>query len=75
MSDTTFSSHGQTRQPVASAAACMIAMLGLGGALVSEWCRRSRSRWELALYSHQERGDLGFAAELDSEISKPFWRK
>jgi hypothetical protein len=32
-------------------------------------------RIELALYSHHERGDLGFAAELNAEIATPFWRK
>ena len=44
-------------------------------ALLREWHRRSRSRFELSNYSHHERADLGFAAELDAEISKPFWRK
>jgi len=44
-------------------------------ALVREWRRRSRSRWELASYTYDERRDLGFAAEVDDEIAKPFWRK
>jgi uncharacterized protein YjiS (DUF1127 family) len=42
---------------------------------VREWRRRSRSRRELALYSQEERSDLGFAADLDAEIAKPFWRQ
>jgi len=40
-----------------------------------EWRRRYRSRCELASYAYYERSDLGFAAELDAEIAKPFWRK
>ena len=44
-------------------------------ALVREWHRRSRSRWELSNYAYHERADLGFAAELDTELTKPFWRK
>ena len=44
-------------------------------ALVSEWRRRYRSRRELALYSHYERNDLSFAAEVDAEIQKSFWKK
>ncbi len=44
-------------------------------ALLREWHRRSRSRWELSTYSYHERADLGFAAELDAELTKPFWRK
>ena len=44
-------------------------------ALIREWRRRARSRLELASYSREERKDLGFAANLDAEIAKPFWRK
>jgi uncharacterized protein YjiS (DUF1127 family) len=44
-------------------------------ALIREWRRRYRSRWELASYSFDQRNDLGFAADLDTEIAKPFWRK
>jgi uncharacterized protein YjiS (DUF1127 family) len=43
--------------------------------IVREWRRRVRSRAELASYSFAERSDLGYAAELDGEIQKPFWRK
>jgi uncharacterized protein YjiS (DUF1127 family) len=42
--------------------------------VVSEWQRRHRSRRELAAYSYDQRNDLGFAAALDAEIAKPFWR-
>ena len=42
--------------------------------VLREWRQRYRSRLELASYSYNERGDLGFAAELDAEIEKPFWR-
>jgi uncharacterized protein YjiS (DUF1127 family) len=51
------------------------AMAASACALVREWRRRSRSRRELALYSPEERSDLGFAADLDAEIAKPFWTK
>ena len=44
-------------------------------ALIGEWRRRYRSRWELASYSFDQRNDLGFAVDLDTEIAKPFWRK
>ena len=44
-------------------------------ALLREWRRRSRSRWELSSYSYHERADLGFAPEFDAELTKPFWRK
>jgi uncharacterized protein YjiS (DUF1127 family) len=44
-------------------------------ALLREWRRRARSRWELSSYSYHERADLGFAAELDAELTKPFWKK
>lgn len=40
-----------------------------------EWWRRYQSRWELALLSFDERKDLGFSANIDAEVEKPFWRK
>ena len=40
-----------------------------------EWRQRYRSRRELAMYSYQERCDLSFFADVDVEISKPFWRQ
>jgi uncharacterized protein YjiS (DUF1127 family) len=44
-------------------------------ALVSEWWHRYRSRLELASYSHDQLKDLGFSADVDGEIAKPFWEK
>ena len=53
----------------------ILAMAKMAGAVVREWRRRYRSRRELALYSYHERNDLPFAADVDAEITKPFWRK
>lgn len=53
----------------------ILAALKIAVAALHEWRRRSRSRYELASYSYNERSDLGFAADLDAEIVKPFWRK
>jgi uncharacterized protein YjiS (DUF1127 family) len=44
-------------------------------ALVSEWWHRYRLRLELASYSHEQRKDLGFSADLDREVAKLFWKK
>ena len=52
--------------------AAAVAMFSL--AVIREWRRRARSRAEIAMYSHDDRADLGYAAELDGEIGKPFWR-
>jgi uncharacterized protein YjiS (DUF1127 family) len=49
--------------------------MGKAYALVREWWRRYRSRLELASYSHDQRKDLGFSADVDGEIAKPFWKK
>jgi uncharacterized protein YjiS (DUF1127 family) len=43
--------------------------------VLREWRRRHRSRLELASYSYHERNDLGFSADWDAEIQKPFWSK
>lgn len=43
--------------------------------VLREWRRRYRSRLELASYSYHERNDIGFSADWDAEIQKPFWRK
>ena len=56
-------------------ASCAGAMGTAAYALVSEWWRRYRSRLELASYSHEQRKDLGFSADVDSEIAKPFWKQ
>ena len=53
----------------------VLALLRRTTGFVREWHRRYRSRAELASYSWHERADLGFAAPLDAEIAKPFWRK
>jgi uncharacterized protein YjiS (DUF1127 family) len=48
--------------------------MGTSYALVREWWRRYRSRLELASYSHDQWKDLGFSADVDCEIAKPFWK-
>jgi len=45
-----------------------------GYVLVREWWHRYRSRLELASYSNDQRKDLGFSADVDGEIAKPFWK-
>jgi uncharacterized protein YjiS (DUF1127 family) len=49
--------------------------MGTSYALVREWWHRYRSRLELASYSHDQRKDLGFSADVNGEIAKPFWKK
>jgi uncharacterized protein YjiS (DUF1127 family) len=76
VSDTVF----PTRSPLhASPTRTLAGHIGAMGAsactLIREWRHRYRSRRELALYSYDERKDLSFAAEVDSEIPKPFWKK
>ena len=75
MSDTTFpiQSPGHA-SPLKTLAGTMDAM-GKSYALVREWWRRYHSRLELASYSHDQRKDLGFSADVDGEIAKPFWKK
>jgi uncharacterized protein YjiS (DUF1127 family) len=57
-----------------------IVMNGIGIATKSffdairEWRHRRRSRQELALYLCDHLPDLGYAASLDAEIEKPFWK-
>jgi len=46
-----------------------------GYALVREWWHRYRSRLELASFSNDQRKDLGFSADVDGEIAKPFWKR
>ena len=76
MSSTVFPSrnpqHGLSLGILAS---CAGAMGTATYALVSEWWHRYRSRLELASYSHEQRKDLGFSADVDREIEKPFWKK
>jgi uncharacterized protein YjiS (DUF1127 family) len=75
MSDTTFpiQSPGHA-SPLKTLAGTMDAM-GTSYALIREWWRRHHSRLELASYSHDQRKDLGFSADVDGEIAKPFWKK
>ncbi len=49
--------------------------MGKSYALVHEWWHRYRSRLELASFSHDQRKDVGFSADVDGEIAKPFWKK
>ena len=49
--------------------------MGRAYALVRDCWHRYRSRLELASYSHDQRKDLGFSADVDGEIAKPFWKK
>ena len=75
MSDTIFSiqSLGHA-SPLRTLAGTMDAM-GTYYALVRDCWHRYRSRLELASYSHDQRKDLGFSADVDGEIAKPFWKK
>jgi uncharacterized protein YjiS (DUF1127 family) len=73
MTDNAFGSRG-----VSTRKATLDTILALAERIVDvlrEWRQSYRSRLELASYSYDERSDLGFAAELDAEIVKLFWRK
>jgi hypothetical protein len=61
--------------PLRTLVSCAATMSTAAYALVSGCWHRYRSRLELASYSHAERKDLGFSAELDHEIGKLFWKK
>jgi len=75
MSDTFFRIQGPRHaSPLGTLTGTTDAM-GTSYALVREWWRRYRSRFELASYSHDQRKDFGFSADVDSEIAKPFWKK
>jgi len=74
MSDTIFRIHGPAHAlPLRTLTGTLDAM-GISYALVREWCRY-RSRLELTSYSHDQRKDLGFSADVNGEIAKPFWKK
>ena len=75
MSDTIFpiQSLGHA-SPLRTLADTMDAM-GTSYALVRDRWHRYRWRLELASYSHDQRKDLGFSADVDGEIAKPFWKK
>jgi len=53
----------------------ILAVMDTSYALVREWWHRYRSRLELASYSHDQHKDLGFSADVNGEIGKPFWKK
>jgi uncharacterized protein YjiS (DUF1127 family) len=73
MTDTAYSSHsGSSENSVLNV---ILAMARTVMDVARRWHHNYRSRRELALYSYQDRNDLSFAAELDAEIAKPFWRK
>ena len=63
------------RADTSAAANPILALLRKTAGVLREWHRRYRSRCELASYALHERAVLGFAATLDAEIAKPFWRK
>jgi len=49
--------------------------LQLLGKTVSLWLRRLRERAELARLDDRERHDIGATqADVEAELSKPFWR-
>jgi len=75
MSDATFpvQSLGHA-SPLRNLAGSMDA-LHTSYALLREWWHCYRSRLELASYSHDQRKDLRFSADVDCEIGKPFWKK
>ena len=74
MSDTVFSIQ-RPRHVSPLSASAIDAMVTAACALVHEWWQRYRSRLELASYSHDQLKDLGFSADVDGEIAKPFWKK
>jgi len=73
--DTVFPTRSpQHAFPLGTLASCAGAIGTAACALVSAWWHRYRSRLELASYSHDQRKDLGFSADVDGEIAKPFWK-
>ena len=76
MSDNVFTIQSPRHaSPLRAVAGAMDALGTSAYALVREWWRRYRSRLELTSYSHDQRKDFGFSADVDSEITKPFWKK
>ena len=53
----------------------VLAITAMAAESLCEWWHNYRSRQELAVYSHSERSDLSFSAEVDAEIVKPFWKR
>jgi uncharacterized protein YjiS (DUF1127 family) len=75
MTDTIFSIQSPRHASALRTLAGTMDAMGTSYALVREWWHRYRSRLELASYSHDQRKDLGFSADVDGEIAKPFWKK
>jgi uncharacterized protein YjiS (DUF1127 family) len=63
--------HASSLRILAGTVDAMVAL----HALIRKWWCRYRSRLELASYSHDQRKDFGFSADVDGEIAKPFWKK
>jgi uncharacterized protein YjiS (DUF1127 family) len=74
MSDTIFPIQNPGHALLLRTLAGTMDAMGTSYALVREWWRRYRSRLKLASYSHDQWKDLGFSADVDCEIAKPFWK-
>ena len=73
MSDTMFAIRTPQHDfPLGTLASCVGTMGTAAYALVSEWWHRYYSRLELASYSHEQRKDLGFSADLDRKSESCF---
>jgi uncharacterized protein YjiS (DUF1127 family) len=68
-------SHGLNAAREQPTVNLILATLRIVTEVLREWRRRYRSRRELTQYAYHERSDLGCAADIDTEIVKPFWRK
>jgi uncharacterized protein YjiS (DUF1127 family) len=75
MSDTIFRIQSSVHASPLRTLAGPVDAMGALYALVRAWWHRYRSRLELASYSHDQRKDLGFSANVNGEIAKPFWKK
>ena len=75
MTDTIFPIQSLGHASALRTLACTMDAMGTSYALVRDWWQRYRSRLELASYSHDQRKDLCFSADVDGEIAKPFWKK
>ena len=73
MTDIAYSRYGFSAKE--ATLTTITAMSKMALKVMREWRRRYRSRQELALYSYNERNDLGLAVDVDAEISKPFWKQ
>jgi len=63
------------RQPYESSFSRLPLLVATVRYLAAEWCRRARSRAELAQMSDRDLRDIGITrAEAAHESTKPFWR-